>query len=89
MTADPAFVGASRWLGCVVGSETGVAVVLTDRGELRASYGSDLLAAVARDPRCAPVKGDWVELRRWCDGRVTIERRLGPEPVAQVLPLRR
>ncbi|MGO4258010.1 hypothetical protein [Marmoricola sp. RAF53] len=61
------------WVGCVVGGEPGVAVVLTDRGELRASYGGCMLGRIARDRGCVPGPGDWVVLRRWSDDRVTIE----------------
>jgi ribosome biogenesis GTPase len=75
-------------VGCVVRIETGVAVVLTDRGECRASYGGRMLADVARDRSRAPQAGDWVTLRPWPDGRVTLEECLTP-PCAAVLPFRR
>lgn len=61
------------WVGCVVGCETGIARVLTDRGELRASYGGAMLARIARDRDCLAGPGDWVVLRRWADDRITIE----------------
>jgi hypothetical protein len=61
------------WVGCVVGCETGVARVLTDRGEVRASYAGSMLCRIARDRGCAATPGDWVVLRRWPDGRITIE----------------
>jgi hypothetical protein len=61
------------WVGCVVGGEPGVARVLTDAGEVRASYCGGMLARIARDRRCVPEPGDWVVLRRWTDDRVTIE----------------
>jgi hypothetical protein len=35
-------------VGCVVRVETGVAVVLTDEGEMRASYSGRMLADVGR-----------------------------------------
>ena len=89
MTAERA-PRADPWLGCVVGSETGVARVLTDRGEVRASYGGGMLGLIARDRSLAPGPGDWVVLRCWPDGRVTIERPLPAGPgVAPVIPLRR
>lgn len=53
-----------------------MAVVLTDAGEVRASYGGNLLATIARDRRATPQPGDWVVLRRWADNRVTLESRL-------------
>ncbi len=61
------------WVGCVIGGEPGVALVLTDIGEVRASYGGCMLGRIARDRGCAPGPGDWVVLRRWTDNRVTIE----------------
>jgi hypothetical protein len=79
-------------VACVLACETGVLVVLTDHGPSRATYGARLLRAVARDRAGAPEPGDWVELRRWCDGPVTVEGVLTahrPAPLAQVLPLRR
>lgn len=68
--------------GCVLSIDTGVAVLLTDGGEVRASLGSRLLAAVARDRTAMPEPGDWVSLRRWPDGRVTIEQTLRRPPRA-------
>src|SRR4029077_9524614 len=67
-------------VGCVVRVETGVAVVLTDKGETRASYSGRMLADVARDRSRAPVAGDWVTLRTWPDGRVTLEECLTCPP---------
>jgi hypothetical protein len=76
------------WVGCVLSVETGVFVVLTDRGEVRASLDGSMLCRAARDRSCLPVAGDWVALRAWCDGRVTVT---GPmrRPLARVVPLRR
>jgi ribosome biogenesis GTPase len=75
-------------VGCVVSIETGVAVVLTDRGETRASYGGRMLAKVARDRSQAPAPGDWVTLCTWPDGRVTLEECLTAR-TGTVLPFRR
>lgn len=75
-------------VGCVVSIETGVAVVLTDQGETRASYGGRMLATVARDRAQAPTAGDWVTLCTWPDGRVTLEECLTPR-CATVLEFRR
>ena len=61
------------WVGCVVGGEPGVALVLTDAGEVRASYGGAMLARIASDRGCVPEPGHWVVLRRWTDNRITIE----------------
>ncbi len=78
-------------VGCVLSRETGVLVVLTDHGPVRATYGARLLGLLARDRTAAPEPGEWVSLRRWYDGPVTAEPRLArrPErPLADVLPLR-
>jgi ribosome biogenesis GTPase len=78
-------------VGCVLDCEVGVLVVLTDDGPVRATYAGRLLCAVARDRTGAPEPGDWVELRRWQDGPVTVEvvlTRHRSQPLAQVLPLR-
>ena len=80
-------------VGCVLGHETGVLLVLTDRGEVRATYGARMLGALARDRACAPEPGEWVTLRRWPDGPVTVEglvwRPPAPPVLATVVPLRR
>lgn len=77
------------WVGCVVGVELGVAMVLTDGGEVRASYGGCMLGRIARDRGCVPGPGDWVVLRRWTDDRVTIEDSWSPPSTgANVIPLR-
>jgi hypothetical protein len=75
------------WVGCVVGGECGVARVLTDLGEVRASYGGAMLARIAHDRSCLPEPGHWVVLRRWCDDRVTIEDTWQPPAVAKVIQL--
>ncbi len=73
--------------------EIGVLVVLTDDGPVRASYGARMLGAIARDRSRSPEAGEWVTVRRWCDGPVTVEER--PDPalpaarLATVLPLHR
>ena len=71
--------------------ETGVLLVLTDRGALRATYGAPLLGLLARDRTATPEPGEWVLLRRWCDGPVTVEEMFArrPEPpLADVVHLR-
>ena len=90
MTAAPAS-GPGGEVACVLACETGVQLVLTDHGPVRATYGGRLLREVARDRAAAPEPGDWVELRRWRDGPVTVEAvltRHRTEPLARVLPLR-
>ena len=74
----------------MLGSEIGVLLVLTDRGPVRASYGARMLGALARDRSRVPEAGEWVALRRWCDGPVTVESilsRPAPRPLARVLQL--
>ena len=78
-------------MGCVLAREIGVLVVLTDDGLVRASYGARMLGAIARDRSRLPEAGEWVSVRRWCDGPVTIEdiltRPFRPA-LATVTPLR-
>ena len=71
--------------------EIGVLVVLTDVGPVRASYGARMLGLIARDRSRLPEPGEWVALRRWYDGPVTVERILSlprARPLAPVVPLR-
>ncbi len=71
--------------------EIGILVVLTDDGPVRATYSARMLGAIARDRTRVPGPGDWVSVRRWCDGPVTVESALtrpADAPLAQVLPLR-
>ncbi len=75
------------WVGCVVGGEPGVARVLTDAGEIRASYGCAMLSRLARDRGCAPQAGDWVVLRRWTDDRITLEDVWHAPRCAEVIEL--
>jgi hypothetical protein len=77
-------------VGCVLAREIGVLVVLTDDGPVRASYGARMLGAIARDRSRSPEAGEWVTVRRWCDGPVTVEdvlTRPYRPPLAKVLPL--
>jgi hypothetical protein len=78
-------------VGCVLTGEIGVLVVLTDVGPVRASYGARMLGQIARDRASVPQPGEWVALRRWYDGPVTVERALSrpPAALAAVLLLRR
>lgn len=80
---------ARAWVGCVLRVEVGVLVVLTDAGEVRASLDGRMLGRVARDRSALPVPGDWVVLRRWCDGPVTVVRTIRPDRdgLAPVVPL--
>ena len=72
--------------------EIGVLVVLTDDGPVRASYGARMLGAIARDRSRSPEAGEWVTVRRWCDGPVTVEEvltRPSRPALATVVPLHR
>jgi hypothetical protein len=77
----------------VVAREIGVLLVLTDEGPVRASYGARMLGAIARDGSRSPEAGEWVTVRHWCDGPVTVEevltRPCQPPALATVLPLHR
>ena len=78
-------------VGCVLADEIGVLVVLTDDGPVRASYGARMLAAIARDRSTVPGPGEWVTLRRWCDGPQTVVATLtrpSAPRLAPVLPWR-
>ena len=75
-------------VGCVLAREIGVLVVLTDVGPVRASYGARMLGQIARDRSRVPEPGEWVALRRWYDGPVTVERTLS-RPCAETLAPRR
>jgi ribosome biogenesis GTPase len=92
LTAAP-FARPEPEVGCVLGREVGVLVVLTDDGPVRASYGAQMLGAIARDRGCVPEPGEWVALRRWPDGPVTVEGTVYRPPdqaaLADVVPLRR
>ena len=90
MTAERAAIPDLE-VGCVVACEVGLLVVLTDGGPVRATYGARMLGAIARDRSRVPEPGEWVSLRRWTDGPVTVELPLvrRPErPLADVVRLR-
>jgi ribosome biogenesis GTPase / thiamine phosphate phosphatase len=65
--------------GLIARVDRGVCEVLTEAGPTRASVAGDVLADAAADPLAMPCTGDWVALRDWPDGRIT---------VAAVLPRR-
>lgn len=90
MTAAPAPRDEGA-VGCVLASEIGVLVVLTDVGPVRATYSARMLGEIARDRSRVPQPGEWVVLRRWCDGPVTVVSTLTRRPsrLATVVPMRR
>lgn len=53
--------------------DSGVAVVATASGQVRATYSGRMLGRIARDRSCAATAGDTVALRWWPDGKATIE----------------
>ncbi|NDL56247.1 ribosome small subunit-dependent GTPase A [Phytoactinopolyspora mesophila] len=73
----------SHHLARVSRVERGGAEVITDEGQIQATYGGDILAAAAADRSWHPAVGDWVALRYWPDGRITIDAIL-PRHTAMV-----
>lgn len=65
---------ADTRVGRVLRVERGLASVLTETGEVRASVGAPLLSLMARDASQSPCVGDWAVVREWPDRRLTIER---------------
>ena len=59
--------------GRVARVDRGLCTVITDDGTVRAGLAGRMLGIVARDPLAMPSVGDWVVVRRWDDGRRTIE----------------
>jgi ribosome biogenesis GTPase len=77
-----------RWSAATAAYPAGLVparVVVVDRaacdvqaegGALRVTFGGDLLEAIAEDPVNGPCTGDWALVRRWPDGRETLEHLL-------------
>ncbi len=65
---------ADSRIGRVMHVERGLATVLTEQGEVRASYGGRLLGWIATNSALTPCPGDWAVLRDWPDRRVTVEK---------------
>jgi len=59
--------------GRVARVDLGVCTVLCPTGPVRASLSATMLDRGARDPVDLPCTGDWVAVRTWPDGRVTVE----------------
>jgi ribosome biogenesis GTPase / thiamine phosphate phosphatase len=53
--------------------DRGAVDLLGGCGPSRATFGGALLASIGDAPLSAPCAGDWVVLRQWTDGRVTVE----------------
>ncbi|MFF3854811.1 ribosome small subunit-dependent GTPase A [Micromonospora sp. NPDC002575] len=64
---------AGRRPGRVARVDRGVCTVLGADGPVRATLGAAVLADAARDLTRLPCAGDWVLLRSWPDGPVTVE----------------
>ncbi len=60
-------------VGRVSRVDRGLLTALTVNGPVRATFGADVLDAMAGNPLCAPVTGDWCVLRPWSDGPFTVE----------------
>jgi ribosome biogenesis GTPase len=76
-TLDTAFAGypadGCHRPGRVARVDRGVCTVLTEAGTTRASLAGAVLAAAAAEPAALPCAGDWVVVRAWPDGRITLE----------------
>lgn len=53
--------------------DRGGADLIGPSGSIRATYGRDVLGAMAADRTAVPTVGDWAALASWPDGRITIE----------------
>jgi ribosome biogenesis GTPase len=53
--------------------DRGGADLISATGPVRATFGRDVLAAMAADRTAVPTVGDWAALASWPDGRTTIE----------------
>jgi ribosome biogenesis GTPase / thiamine phosphate phosphatase len=67
-------VSADSRVGRVLRVERGIASVLTEEGEVRATYGGRMLGWIAKTTSATPCVGDWAVLRDWPDRRVTLEQ---------------
>jgi ribosome biogenesis GTPase / thiamine phosphate phosphatase len=57
----------------VTRTDRGACDALAADGPVRATWGADVVAAVAADPLAVPSTGDWVRVQAWPDGNRTIE----------------
>jgi ribosome biogenesis GTPase len=57
----------------VTRTDRGACDTLAAAGPVRATWGADVVSAVAEDPQAVPSTGDWVRLQAWPDGNHTIE----------------
>ncbi|HEX5997493.1 MAG TPA: ribosome small subunit-dependent GTPase A [Jiangellales bacterium] len=73
LAADLEAVGGPHVAARVIRVDRGGADLLCESGAVRASFGRNILAAMAADRTAVPTVGDWVALASWPDGRTTIE----------------
>lgn len=59
--------------GRVCRADRGACDVLTPAGQVRGTWGADVVAGSAHDPEAVPATGDWVVLATWPDDRATVE----------------
>ncbi len=57
----------------VTRTDRGACDLLGEEGPWRATWGADVVAAVARDPLAVPSTGDWVAVQLWPDDHRTVE----------------
>ena len=57
----------------VTRTDRGACDTLSAAGPVRATWGADVVAAVASDPLAVPSTGDWVRVQTWPDGNHTVE----------------
>lgn len=65
--------GSPPELARVTRTDRGACDLLGEHGPLRATWGADVVAAVARDPLAVPSTGDWVVVQLWPDAHRTVE----------------
>lgn len=65
--------GSPPALARVTRTDRGACELTGAEGPLRATWGADVVAAVARDPLAVPSAGDWVAVQLWPDSHRTLE----------------
>lgn len=65
--------GAAPFPARVVRTDRGACETLSATGPVRATWGAEVVAAVAHDPLAVPSTGDWVVVQSWPDGNRTVE----------------
>ncbi|WP_426566765.1 ribosome small subunit-dependent GTPase A [Angustibacter sp. McL0619] len=65
--------GAPAFPARVTRTDRGACDTVGAAGPVRATWGAEVIAAVAEDPQAVPSTGDWVRVQAWPDGNQTIE----------------